>query len=107
MSTWGPSAKLLPKRPCDAVIIQETHMDKTESNDVLVESDKAGYKSMVCPAGAESSRFSAKAGGVAMGVSKKWASWSLRHLASNKEDLPGKREGNNKSTAEQNQITGV
>eukprot|EP00959_Pyramimonas_sp_CCMP1952_P187715 3924975-Pyramimonas_sp.AAC.1 len=55
MSTWGPSAKLLRKRPYDAVITQETHMDKTESNDVLVEFDKAGYTSMVCPAGAGSS----------------------------------------------------
>eukprot|EP00959_Pyramimonas_sp_CCMP1952_P401239 8407596-Pyramimonas_sp.AAC.1 len=62
---------------------------------------------MVCPAGAESSWFSAKAGGVAMGVSKKWASWSLRHLTSNKEDLPGKREDKKKCTVEQNQTMGV
>eukprot|EP00959_Pyramimonas_sp_CCMP1952_P055273 1155394-Pyramimonas_sp.AAC.2 len=82
-------------------------MDKSETNDVLVEFDKAGYKSMVCPAGAESSWFSAKAGGVAMGVSKKWASWSLRHLASNKDDLPEKREDKRKSTAEQNQTMGA
>eukprot|EP00959_Pyramimonas_sp_CCMP1952_P423499 8871035-Pyramimonas_sp.AAC.1 len=46
---------------------------------------------MVCPAGAGSAHFTAKAGGVAMGVSKKWASWPLRHLASTMDDLPGKR----------------
>eukprot|EP00959_Pyramimonas_sp_CCMP1952_P075840 1585295-Pyramimonas_sp.AAC.1 len=35
MPSWGPSAKLLLKRPCDAVIIQETHANMAESNGVL------------------------------------------------------------------------
>ena len=81
MSTRGPSAKLLLKRGHDVVIVQETHIPLEGTNDVLVEFDKAGYKSMVCPAGSEASQTCLKAGGAAMGVSKRWASWSLRRLA--------------------------
>eukprot|EP00959_Pyramimonas_sp_CCMP1952_P321420 6726014-Pyramimonas_sp.AAC.1 len=77
----------------------------SETNDVLVEFDKAGYKSTVCPAGAESARFTSKAGGVAVGVSKKSASWPLRHHASNMGDLPGKRVDKHKK--DQNIATGV
>ncbi|CAK0856352.1 unnamed protein product, partial [Prorocentrum cordatum] len=105
MSTWGPSAKQLLKRPYDATIIQEARVNMSDTNDVLVEFDKAGYKGMVCPAGAESAHFTSKAGGVAVGVSKIWAPWSSRHLASNTGDLPGKRADKHKK--DHNITTGV
>ncbi|CAK0824990.1 unnamed protein product, partial [Prorocentrum cordatum] len=83
----------------------ETRMDMSETNDVLVEFDKAGYNSTVCPAGAESAHLTSKAGGVAVGVPKKWASWPLRHLASNMDDVPGKRVDKHKK--DHNMTTGV
>ena len=90
-SNWGVSAKaLVEAKAHDAIVICETHVLPENSNDMLNHFDRHHWTVCASPAHATPSVHAA--GGVVMGVKKRFAVSSYRHLALKASQAIGLRE---------------
>ena len=88
MSVWGPGTKaVLRRREFDAYIFPETHADTEESNNILVDANKAGNRAVVSPARPSARRK--KAGGLMICADKRFASTSYMHMAARESQQCG------------------